>query len=152
MCRSEVPIDESVKRKIALHCQVRPDHVIGMADVSNIYQVPIELEKQGVLQFLIERLDLSLPHSLPIPLMPKWRNLAQRMSTITQEVSIALVGKYTKLSDAYASVIKALQHSATYSNRRLNLITIEAEDLELKVEQSDAVRYHDAWRKLCLAE
>ncbi len=81
--------------------------------------------------------------------MWKWRDLAERYDNMTREVTIALVGKYTKLEDAYASVIKALQHAALAVHHRLNLTYIEAADLESETKDTDPVKYFEAWQTLC---
>ena len=82
-------------------------------------------------------------------LMRKWKELADRAEGLRKEVRIVLVGKYTKLQDAYASVIKALQHASLAVNRRLSLNYINAEDLEETMKTTDPVRYHNAWKSLC---
>ena len=81
--------------------------------------------------------------------MRKWKELADRAEGLRKEVRIVLVGKYTKLQDAYASVIKALQHASLAVNRRLSLNYINAEDLEETMKTTDPVRYHNAWKSLC---
>ena len=68
------------------------------------------------------------------------------------EVNIALVGKYTQLSDAYASVIKALEHATLACNRRLRLLCVEAEDLEEEAKAERPVKYYEAWQNVCKAE
>lgn len=84
--------------------------------------------------------------------MSKWKDLADRYDLVSKEVKIALVGKYTKLEDAYASVIKALQHSCLHLNYRLKIMFIDAQDLELQTESENPVKYHEAWQKLCSAK
>ena len=81
--------------------------------------------------------------------MRRWKELADRAEGLRKEVRIVLVGKYTKLQDAYASVIKALTHAALAVNRRLSLNYINAEDLEEEMKATDPVRYHNAWKSLC---
>ena len=84
------------------------------------------LEEQGLIQFFSERLQLNIAQAIPRPkkFMWKWRDLADRHDNVRKVVEIALVGKYTQLEDAYASVTKALQHSALFVNRRLILSVI----------------------------
>lgn len=79
------------------------------------------LEEQGLIQVLSERLSLTIGVPRPKKFMWKWRDLADRHDNVRKTVEIALVGKYTQLEDAYASVTKALQHSALFINRRLVL-------------------------------
>jgi CTP synthase len=75
-----------------------------------------------------------------------------RQENLRLDVSIALVGKYTQLSDAYASVIKALDHAAMACQRRLRLVCIEAEDLEDSAKTERPVKYHEAWQNVCKSQ
>ncbi|XP_064628974.1 CTP synthase 1-like [Lineus longissimus] len=150
MCRSQSALQQNVKEKISMFCHVEPGQVIGVHDVSSIYRVPLMLEEQNVVDYLTERLHLKCSASAkPRKFLAKWRDLADRYDRMLKEVTIALVGKYTKLEDAYASVIKALKHAALACNHRLNLKCIEAADLEVTTQKEDPVRYHEAWQQLC---
>lgn len=82
------------------------------------------MDQQGVIEFLNERLQLNIGAPRPRCFMRKWRDLAERVDHLRKDVNIALVGKYTKLEDSYASVTKALQHAAIEAGYRLNL-TVE---------------------------
>jgi len=79
------------------------------------------MEHQGVIEFLNDRLQLNIGVPRPRCFMRKWRNLAERLNHVRKDVNIALVGKYTKLEDSYASVTKALQHAAIEAGYKLNL-------------------------------
>lgn len=81
--------------------------------------------------------------------MIQWRELAERDERLVHEVKIALVGKYTKLEDAYISVLKALKHASLHCNRCLKVVWVESENLEKEVQERDPVKYHEAWQKLC---
>lgn len=81
--------------------------------------------------------------------MQKWYDLAKRVDQLRKEVNIALVGKYTKLEDAYTSVIKALQHASILAGYRLKVNYISASDLETEMKLQNPVLYHEAWQKLC---
>ncbi|KAA0187804.1 hypothetical protein HAZT_HAZT003424 [Hyalella azteca] len=107
------------------------------------------LEEQKLSALLISRLNLGLPLVRPRGFMKKWKQLVSRQENLRQDVSIALVGKYTQLSDAYASVIKALDHAALACQRRLRLVCIEAEDLEDSAKTERPVKYHEAWQNVC---
>ena len=88
------------------------------------------LEEQGLIQFFCERLKLNVTAPKPArKLMSKWRELAYRHENARKSVEIALVGKYTQLEDAYASVTKALQHASLFVNRRLILSVIISGDV-----------------------
>ncbi|KAK6170094.1 hypothetical protein SNE40_018571 [Patella caerulea] len=148
VCRSNSPLINAVKDKISLFCHVEPDQVFCVHDVTSLYRVPLLLEDQGAKQFFIKRLGLPEPAPSPRKLMIKWKELADRYDRLLKEVTIVLVGKYTQLEDAYASVIKSLQHAALASSHRLDLKCIEAADLEPSMVQEDAQRYHQAWKEL----
>lgn len=152
VCRSEKRVDASVKDKISNFCHVRPDQVINVCDCPTIYHVPLELYEQGLVQLLSSKLCLKMPVGKPRKFMSKWRSLAERAEHLRKDVHIALVGKYTKLEDAYASVIKALNHAAMAANYRLRLTYIAAADLEDDTKSTDPVLYHEAWKKLCECE
>lgn len=151
VCRSERPIGQEVKDKISNFCHVAPEQVICIPDLSSIYHVPIEMEANGVLAFLKDRLQLA---SIPEPsaskqTMQRWRELAYRVDNTRGEVKISLVGKYTKLEDSYASVSKSLQHAAIAAGFKLNLKFIEACHLEKNIKKENQLLYYEAWQALC---
>ncbi|XP_044727134.1 CTP synthase 2 [Chrysoperla carnea] len=149
ICRSESPIDIEIKKKISNFCHVEPEQVIFIPDLSSIYRVPILMESQGILEYLIDRLKLNIVKPQPRKFMQKWRDLAERVDTLRKEVNISLVGKYTKLEDSYTSVTKALQHAAIAVGYKLNLKYIEAANLEKATKLEDPIAYHEAWQQLC---
>ncbi|XP_034335165.2 CTP synthase 1-like [Crassostrea angulata] len=151
VCRCQTPVAESVKSKISLFCHVEPQQVFSIHDVSSIYRVPLLLTEQGVSEYLMKRLNLNHPSPHNNRWMLRWKDLASRHDQLLREVTIALVGKYTQLEDAYASVIKALQHSALCVSHRLNLRYIEAADLELEKLKENPSKYHEAWHQLVSA-
>ncbi|GLH10259.1 CTP synthase [Gryllus bimaculatus] len=152
VCRSENPIGHSVKEKISNFCHVAPDQVICIHDLTSIYRVPILMESQGIVEFFNDRLQLGIAMPPPRRFMHKWKDLAERVDTLRKDVNIALVGKYTKLEDSYASVTKALQHAAICAGYKLNLKYIEAANLEKETKLSDPVLYHEAWQQLCKSD
>lgn len=103
MCRSTKPLEDKTKEKLANFCHVPPEQCMGMHDVSNIYRVPLLLEEEGILDALLQRLELERQ---PTPLLGEWGSLAELVDTLSAKVSIAIVGKYTSLGDAYLSVTK----------------------------------------------
>ncbi|XP_047453864.1 CTP synthase 1-like [Mugil cephalus] len=150
MCRCTTPLQTSVKEKISMFCHVEPTQVICVHDVSCIYRVPLLLENQGVVNYFSDRLNLSIGLR-PRKLLSKWKEMADRSDRFLEHVSIALVGKYTKLSDSYASVIKSLEHSALAINHKLEVKYIDSSDLEAGTLKDEPVKYHEAWQKLCSA-
>uniref|UniRef100_A0AAR2KX22 CTP synthase n=1 Tax=Pygocentrus nattereri TaxID=42514 RepID=A0AAR2KX22_PYGNA len=150
MCRCTTPLENSVKEKISMFCHVEPEQVICVHDVSSIYRVPLLLEDQGVVNYFCRRLDLPI-ESRPRKMLTKWKEMSDRYRLLEQ-CSIALVGKYTKFSDSYASVIKALEHSALAISHKLEVKYIDSADLEPSTLQEEPVKYHEAWQKLCSAD
>ncbi|XP_069061136.1 CTP synthase 2 isoform X2 [Pleurodeles waltl] len=150
VCRSTKPVEMPVKEKISMFCHVEPEQVIFVHDVSSTYRVPVLLEEQGIITYFKQRLNLPIDEQ-PSDLLFKWKRMADRYERMVQNCSIALVGKYTKLSDCYASVFKALEHSAMSINHKLNLMYIDSVELEDSTKNEDPVKYHKAWEKLCKA-
>ena len=123
VCRSSAPLNLETREKLAAFCHVSPDAVFSTHDVPNIYHVPLMLQEQGLCDIL--GLDCE-----STGLLDEWRKMALHLDTLEQEVRIAMVGKYTGLSDAYLSVIKSLQHAAMAVDRKLVIDWVEASHLE----------------------
>uniref|UniRef100_A0A2K5D9N6 CTP synthase n=1 Tax=Aotus nancymaae TaxID=37293 RepID=A0A2K5D9N6_AOTNA len=120
VCRCSNLLGTSVKEKISMFCHVEPEQVICVHYVSSIYRVPLLLEEQGVVDYFLRRLDLPIERQ-PRKMLMKWKEMADRYNRLLETCSTALVGKYTKFSDSYASVIKALEHSALAINHKLEI-------------------------------
>jgi len=146
VCRSEVPLVEDTREKLAAFCHVSPNAVVSAHDVSNIYQVPIMMEKQGVSEILSKKLDFELADDKS--LLVDWKIMADHVDSLKEEVHIAMVGKYTGLSDSYLSVIKALQHSSYVVGRKLIIDWIESVNLEDEIKKSDSKMYDHSWKLL----
>jgi len=151
--RSSTPLQPSAREKISNFCHVPPQQVYGVHDVSSIYRVPLLLDEEGMGAFLIERLQLAnlREAAKPKKSLLKWKELADRHDRLHDEVIIALVGKYTRLEDAYASVIKALRHSSLAAQHKLVIKYVEAANLEAATQKTDPVKYHEAWQSVCSA-
>lgn len=131
VCRSEQPLKPETKKKLALFCQVAPDAVASVHDMSNTYRIPMLLQEQGVCNLLIR--TLRLVWRLPTRL-EKWARMAGGADKTAQNVKICLVGKYTGLSDAYLSVIRALEHASMAVGRRVDVAWVESTDLEMPAQ------------------
>uniref|UniRef100_A0A3Q0R1R1 CTP synthase n=1 Tax=Amphilophus citrinellus TaxID=61819 RepID=A0A3Q0R1R1_AMPCI len=151
MCRCSTALENSVKEKISMFCHVEPQQVICVHDVSSIYRVPLLLEDQGVVSYLSRRLNMPI-ETRPRKMLTKWKEMSDRSDRLLEHCSIALVGKYTKFSDSYASVIKALEHSALAISHKLEVKYIDSAYLEPSAMQEDPVKYHEAWQKLCSSD
>ena len=127
ICRSDYEISDSIRDKISLFCDVEKDAVIPLPTVDTIYKIPNLLEECGMGHIIIDRLALEEKH--PVDLK-QWENLVERIRTPREPVSIALVGKYVELNDAYYSVREALYHAALHHDRELNLFWVHSEDID----------------------
>ncbi|MCS5533648.1 MAG: CTP synthase (glutamine hydrolyzing) [Candidatus Poseidoniaceae archaeon] len=139
VCRSSTPLNLETREKLAAFCHVSPDAVFSTHDVPNIYHVPLMLQEQGLCDIL--GLDCE-----STGLLAEWRKMALHLDTLEQEVRIAMVGKYTGLSDAYLSVIKSLQHAAMAVDRKLVIDWVEASHLEEDWDSSEEST--NAWQLL----
>ncbi len=127
LCRSDRPIPQSERRKIALFCNVRPDAVIQALDVDSIYEVPLHYHEQGFDQAVIDTFEMK---DVPAPDLTKWHEIADRIRQPEGDVKIAVVGKYTGLRDAYKSLEEALIHGGIANNVRVNIEWIASEVFE----------------------
>ncbi|HLE02455.1 MAG TPA: CTP synthase [Dehalococcoidia bacterium] len=126
LCRSDHPVPPGVRDKVSLFCDVEPRAVIPLPTVSTIYEVPLLLEDAGLGELVAERLALT-PTSRDLS---EWRKLVEKSKAPKGTVTIALVGKYVELKDAYLSVREALAHAGLYHNRDVSILWVHSEDLE----------------------
>ncbi|MFZ5720041.1 MAG: CTP synthase [Pseudomonadota bacterium] len=127
LCRCEIPIPESERKKLALFCNVRPSAVIQAMDSANIYSVPLDYHREGL---DAEVLDVFGLGDAPAPDLSRWEEISHRLSHPDGEVNIAIVGKYTALTDAYKSLVEALVHGGVANNVRVKLDWIEGTAFE----------------------
>lgn len=123
--RSDEKIDDSIKQKISLFCDVKPDCVIENDTVSNLYEAPIMLHENGLDHVVCRALHLETAE----PDLIKWQEMLSRMNACTEEVEIAIVGKYVKLQDAYLSVVEALSHAGYETGVKVNVHWVDSEDI-----------------------
>jgi CTP synthase len=134
LCRCDRPIPDGERNKIALFCNIRPESVVPALDIDTIYQVPIEYHGEGFDTQVLEHFKLDAEKT---PDLTIWTNIVQRVRAPDGEVSIAVVGKYTDLPDAYKSLSEALIHGGIANNARVNLDWISSEIFE----KEDAVEH-----------
>mgnify|MGYP001340254579 FL=1 len=148
VCRSKSALIDETRGKISAFCHVPPEAVVSAHDVSNIYQVPIMLDNQGVTRMLSERFGFNLPNERK--LLEDWKRMADHVDSLeeAEEIHIAVAGKYTDLADSYLSVIKALQHASFKVNRKLVIDWIESSDLDEEAKESDPDSHESAWELL----
>ncbi len=133
VCRSDRPIPEDARRKLALFCNVQPERVIEALDVDTIYDVPNCYHEAGFDTEVLKRFGMAEGHESEVDLTA-WRNTVHRIREPEGEVSIAVVGKYTNLLDAYKSLNEALGHGGIANNVRVKLDWIESEIFESDAE------------------
>src|ERR1700682_3221684 len=127
LCRSDRPIPDDMKKKIALFCNVEDDAVIPALDVEFIYQVPLAFSREGLDEILLDK--LHLPHEEDGNL-GKWEEIVRKMRHPEDEVRIGFVGKYVEFGDSYKSLNEALVHGGIANNVRVRIIYIDSESLE----------------------
>ena len=125
--RSDFPIEEEIQEKIALFCDVESRAVIPMETASILYEIPLLLEKTPIADILLDRLALEARKQ---PDWNEWQTLISEVKRPKPEITIALVGKYVELHDAYISVREALKHAAIANGVELNLLWVHSTDLE----------------------
>ncbi|MFN9175133.1 MAG: glutamine hydrolyzing CTP synthase, partial [Synechocystis sp.] len=126
VCRCDRPLHPGMKEKLSEFCDVPVESVITCPDASSIYEVPLILEQEGLAPQTLEllRMDNQSPY------LRQWQSLVEKMRSPQHEITIALVGKYVQLSDAYLSVVEALGHAAIACDSKLNLRWVSAEEIE----------------------
>ncbi|GLR59066.1 CTP synthase [Rhizobium indigoferae] len=127
LVRADREIPEAERRKLSLFCNVRPSAVIQALDVANIYDVPIAYHKEGLDDEVLAAFGIE---PAPKPRLDQWEEVCNRIRTPEGEVTIAIVGKYTGLKDAYKSLIEALHHGGIANRVKVNLEWIESEVFE----------------------
>ncbi len=125
LCRSEMELDDSIKRKIALFCNVDPDAVFSAVDVKNIYEVPLAFYNEGIDQKIAIMLKLPAKN----PDLSPWVELVDKLKSLQPGVKIAIVGKYVDLKESYKSLHEALVHGGIANNVSPELIYINSEEL-----------------------
>jgi CTP synthase len=121
--RCDEPVDESIKQKIALFCNVKPDCVIENATIPILYEAPLMLEKNNFSSIVCRELSINAPE----PDMREWTDMVKRINSRSKTATIAIVGKYIKLHDAYLSVVEALRHAGYETGAHINIKWIDSE-------------------------
>ena len=124
--RSEHELNDNVRKKVALFCNVEESAVVQSVDVPTIYQVPLKMQEQGLDETILRKTGLPVGER---PAMLPWRHFLERREKATEVVNIALVGKYVELQDAYKSILESLSQSATYNDRKLKITYIQSENV-----------------------
>ena len=138
ICRSELPMGQGVKEKIALFCNVPSSHVLQNLDVDILYEAPLAMEEEHLAEVACECLKLPCPE----PNLEDWRAMITAWKSLEKEVTVALVGKYIQLHDAYISVVEALKHGGVANGVQVNIKWI---DSELVTRENAEEMFQDVW-------
>lgn len=123
VCRTEFEIDDNLKDKISLFCNVPSSHVVQNLTVDMLYEAPLAMEKEHLAEIVCESLKLDCPE----PDLDDWKAMVKSAKNPTKEVTVALVGKYIALHDAYISVVESLKHAGYAANASVNIKWVDSE-------------------------
>ena len=126
LCRASQPLPEPERRKIALFTNVEPRAVISAVDVDTIYRIPLLLQAEGLDQIAVEKLNLDTPPAQ----MEEWQRVVTAIDGPRHEVTVAMVGKYTDLTESYKSLSEALTHAGVHTETRVNITYVDSEEIE----------------------
>jgi CTP synthase len=127
VCRSEHPLPDGDRRKIALFCNVSPDAVISALDADSIYEVPLNYHAEGLDDEVLKAFGIT---DAPAPDLTRWMDISERLQNPEGEVTIGVVGKYTGMKDAYKSLTEALVHGGIANRVAVNIKWLDAEEFE----------------------
>ncbi|MBL4915982.1 CTP synthase [Szabonella alba] len=139
VCRSEHPIPDREREKIALFCNVRKEHVIPAYDLKTIYEAPLAYHAEGLDQAVLDAFGIS---PAPKPNLDRWTDVMDRKVNAEGEVRVAIVGKYTQLEDAYKSIAEALTHGGMANRTRVRVEWVDAELFEREDPAPHLQRFH----------
>ena len=123
--RNELALNDELRAKISLFCDIPKQNVIESRDVSNLYQLPVNLKEQKIDDIVLNHFGLTAPEAD----MTEWLSLVDRVDNLKEDVRIALVGKYVELHDAYISVVESLKHAGYKHNAKVKIDWIQSEDI-----------------------
>ncbi len=136
VCRSDYPVDDEMRAKIALFCNVPKEHVLQNLDAKSLYEVPLMMEKEHLASAVCECLRIPCPK----PDLEKWTEMVEAFQNPKREVTIGIVGKYVTLHDAYLSVVEALKHGGIPTRTKVDIRWVDAEKL---TRETTAEYLHD---------
>ncbi len=126
VCRTEHPLNEDLKRKIALFCNVKPDAVIEAMDASTIYEVPLNMQREGLDRIVLKRLHINDYKEADLT---RWNEFINRLKSPKTTIKIGLIGKYVELQDAYKSILEAFIHAGAMNECKVVIEDIHSEHL-----------------------
>ena len=127
VCRSEIPIEQQTKEKLALYCNVEVDCIIENIDVDSVYELPLLFEKAKMAIVVCRKLQIA---QIAQPDLRDWEIIVEKQKNARKNLKIALVGKYVELHDAYLSVVEAFTHSGIHYDTNVEIKWVSSEDVE----------------------
>ena len=124
ICRTERPLSDELKRKLALFCNVKQDSVIEAADASTIYEVPMAMLREKLDLIVLKKLNISGFHE---PDLSKWKEFLDKLKHPKSKVTIGLIGKYIELQDAYKSILESFIHAGAMNDCKVNIVNVHSE-------------------------
>ncbi len=124
VCRTERPLSDEIKRKLALFCNVKQDSVIEAMDASTIYEVPIAMLKEKLDVIVLKKLNITNYHE---PELDKWKDFLDKLKHPKNKVTIGLIGKYIELQDAYKSILESFIHAGAMNDCKVQVVNVHSE-------------------------
>jgi CTP synthase len=126
VCRTEQPLNNELKKKIALFCNVKPNAVIEAMDASSIYEVPLMMLQEGLDTIVLKQLHIN---GYAAPELTKWREFLDKLKYPKTKVTIGLIGKYIELQDAYKSILESFVHAGAMNECKVKVIDVHSETI-----------------------
>ncbi|MBM3699819.1 MAG: CTP synthase [Actinobacteria bacterium] len=126
VCRSQIPLSDDLKSKISLFCDIEQEAIIDAIDVKHLYEVPVNLQKEGFDSISMYKLNLKYKVSD----MQSWKDLVNIVKSLDESVTVGIAGKYTNLKDSYISIVEALNHGGYYHKKNVDIKWIDSGELE----------------------
>jgi CTP synthase len=124
VCRTEQPLNDELKKKIALFCNVKPNAVIEAMDASTIYEVPLKMLQEGLDVIVLKKLQIN---GYAAPELSKWRGFLEQLKNPQGKVTIGLIGKYIELQDAYKSILESFVHAGAINECKVQIVNVHSE-------------------------
>ncbi len=128
VCRTPVMLDEDIKKKISMFCNIKPENVISSPNVTNVYRIPLIYHEQSIDELILKQFGLNIGKIN----IKEWESLVKTTDNLKDEIEISLVGKYVELHDAYISVAESLKHAGYQFGVKININWVDSEKLEQK--------------------
>ena len=126
ICRSEIPLNDDLKAKISLFCDIEQEAIVDAINVKHLYEVPLNLQQEGLDSIAMYKLGLKYRASD----IQKWKNLVNVIHGLKESITIGIVGKYTDLKDSYISIVEALNHGGYFHKKCVDLKWVNSEELD----------------------